>query len=156
MQERPLVPPAAPPASAPSTPPSAGTKAGQSLSPASASKAVHQKSSFRRLSDVLQPGGSASNPTVGGKKDIWLVVFSDVVLRCQRTGTTTLPLASSTASRSHSLPEMQGKGKYSTVGRRSLHTKPRNLYKLIKVTKFQPVTRCYLTLFFCNRSRLGR
>ena len=36
--------------------------------------AVRGKTSFKRLSDVLQGG-------VGGKKDMWLVVFNDVVLR---------------------------------------------------------------------------
>ncbi|KAF8580887.1 Dbl homology domain-containing protein [Ramaria rubella] len=95
-------------------------------------KGVKGKSSFRRLSDVLQPGGSTG---VGGKKDLWLVVFNDVVLRCQRTGTTSLPLASTSAGgpRSNSLPELQGKAKYATTGRRNSHTKPRNLYKFIKI-----------------------
>lgn len=132
MQERPLVPPTAPP----SAPPSSGSRTPKTGSPA---KAVQPKSSFRRLSDVLQPGGTASNPTMGGKKDLWLVSFNDVVLRCQRTGTTTLPLASSPPAdgapgRAHSLPELQSKGKYNTVGRRSVTTKPRNLYKFIKVS----------------------
>ncbi|KAG6376435.1 Dbl-like domain-containing protein [Boletus reticuloceps] len=93
-----------------------------------ATKNVKGKTSFRRLSDVLGTGTG-----VGGKKDLWLVVFNDVVLRCQRTGTTSLPLVSSTNSRTNSLPEMQGKSKYATSGRRSSHTKPRNLYKFIKI-----------------------
>lgn len=96
-------------------------------------KNVKGKSSFRRLSDVLQAGSSG----VGGKKDQWLVVFNDVVLRCQRTGTTTLPLvaaaSSSSNSRTTSLPELQGKAKYATTGRRGAHTKPRNMYKFLKV-----------------------
>lgn len=101
--------------------------------PTVASKGVKGKSSFRRLSDVLQSGGSSS---VGGRKDLWLVVFNDVVLRCQRTGTTSLPLASNSTSnsRSNSLPELHGgKAKYATTGRRNSHTKPRNLYKFIKI-----------------------
>ncbi|PBK96765.1 Dbl homology domain-containing protein [Armillaria gallica] len=85
---------------------------------------VRGKSSFKRLSDVL---GSP------GKKDMWLVVFNDVVLQCQRTGTTSLPLAAPTNSRTTSMPEMQGKAKYATTGRRNSHTKPRNLYKFIKI-----------------------
>ncbi|KAI8998521.1 Dbl domain-containing protein [Trametes punicea] len=93
-------------------------------------KNVKGKTSFKRLSDVLQAG----NGGVGGKKDLWLVVFNDVVLRCQRTGTTSLPLVSATNnSRANSLPELQGKAKYATTGRRSSHTKPRNLYKFIKI-----------------------
>lgn len=60
-----------------------------------------------------------------------MVVFNDVVLRCQRTGTTSLPLVSSTNSRTNSLPDMQGKSKYATASGR--HTRPRNLYKFIKV-----------------------
>ena len=40
--------------------------------------------SSKRLSDVVQPEGSNG---IGGETDQWLVVFNDVVLRCQRTGT---------------------------------------------------------------------
>ena len=90
-------------------------------------KGVRTKSSFKRLSDVLRPDG------FGGKKDLWLVVFNDVVLQCQRTGSTSLPIVSSTASRTNSLPELQGKTKYASLGRRNSTAKPRNLYKFIKV-----------------------
>ncbi|GLB35031.1 putative protein with domain-containing protein [Lyophyllum shimeji] len=93
------------------------------------SKGVRGKSSFKRLSDVLHSG----NNGIGGKKDLWFVVFNDVVLQCQRTGTTSLPLVSATTSRTNSLPELQGKAKYATTGRRNVHTKPRNLYKFIKI-----------------------
>ena len=90
-------------------------------------KGVRGKSSFKRLSDVLTPSGI-------GKKDLWFVIFNDVVLQCQRTGTTCLPLVAATTSRTTSLPEFQGKTKYATTGRRSAATKPRNLYKFIKVS----------------------
>ena len=94
------------------------------------------KSSFKRLSEVLQPGSSSG---VGGKRDLWLVTFNDVVLRCQRTATTTLPIASSSSasgpgvpvSRTNSMPELQGKAKY--ANRRASAGKPRNLYKFIKI-----------------------
>ncbi|KAI0375026.1 Dbl domain-containing protein [Pilatotrama ljubarskyi] len=123
VEERPLVgvnPLTDPSMAKPSTspPPTAGNP-----------KNVKGKTSFKRLSDVLQAGSSG----IGGKKDLWLVVFNDVVLRCQRTGTTSLPLVSATNSRTNSLPELQGKAKYATTGRRSSHTKPRNLYKFIKI-----------------------
>ncbi|KAF7305117.1 DH domain-containing protein [Mycena kentingensis (nom. inval.)] len=96
--------------------------------PVLGNKNVRGKSSFKRLSDVLHSGNS-----IGGKKDLWFVVFNDVVLQCQRTGTTSLPLVSSTFSRTNSLPELQGRSKYATTGRRNSHTKPRNLYKFLKI-----------------------
>ena len=95
-------------------------------------RTVKQKTSFRRISEVLGTNPSSSSPQIGSKKDLWLVVFNDVVLRCQRTGTTTLPLASSGApGRANSLPE--SKSKYATAGRRHGVLKPRNLYKFVKV-----------------------
>ncbi|EJD05815.1 Dbl domain-containing protein [Fomitiporia mediterranea MF3/22] len=127
VEERPLVTPSqtqSQPQSSPARPPppSAANNA--------SSRNVKGKSSFRRLSDVLQ---QSSQNAVGGKKDLWLVVFNDVVLRCQRTGITTLPLASSTNSRTNSLPDLQAKAKYASTGRKGAHTKPRNLYKFIKI-----------------------
>ncbi|KAI0028120.1 hypothetical protein K488DRAFT_10145, partial [Vararia minispora EC-137] len=92
--------------------------------PTSGNKAVKGKTSFKRLSDVLQPGA---------KKDVWLVVFNDVTLRCQRTGTTSLPLGSAHTNRANSMPEQGGKSKYASTGRRNSHTRPRNMYKFIKV-----------------------
>jgi hypothetical protein len=117
VEERMLTPRESSDASKPSPPP-AGT-----------TKAVKGKTSFKRFSDALQGGGG-----VGGKKDMWLVVFSDVVLRCQRTGTTSLPLGSAHASRANSMPDLQGKSKYATTGRRNSSARPRNLYKFIKAT----------------------
>ncbi|KAJ6502607.1 hypothetical protein C8R45DRAFT_626021 [Mycena sanguinolenta] len=96
--------------------------------PAMINKGVRGKSSFKRLSDVLHTGSG-----IGGKKDLWFVVFNDVVLQCQRTGTTSLPLVAATYSRTNSLPELQGRSKYATTGRRNSHTKPRNLYKFLKI-----------------------
>jgi len=90
---------------------------------------VKGKPSFKRLSDVLQSGSSG----IGGKKDLWLVVFNDVVLRCQRTGTTSLPIGGASYGRTNSMPEMQGKAKFATTGRRNSQAKPRNLYKFLKV-----------------------
>jgi hypothetical protein len=117
-----------------------GSKLGSSSPPpAINAKGVRGKSSFKRLSDVLGSGG------IGGKKDLWYVVFNDVVLQCQRTGTTSVPLAHSTANRVNSLPDMGGKSKYATTGRRNSYAKPRNLYKFIKVS---PVQEC-CGLFGC-------
>lgn len=108
------------------TPPSA---MGGATSPSSTKdRIVIKKTSFRRISEVLQPGAEKS---VGGKKDLWLVVFNDVVLRCQRTGVTSLPLAT-TNSRASSAPETQAKTKHGTT-RRAPPVRTRNLYRFIKV-----------------------
>ncbi|KZV90404.1 Dbl homology domain-containing protein [Exidia glandulosa HHB12029] len=110
-----------------------GTRSAPSSPPTSTRAGVKPKSSFKRFSDVLQPGNSSG---IGGKKDQWLVVFNDVILRCQRTGTTTLPIASATSttsSRTNSMPELQAKQKFSTNGRRASQGKPRNLYKFLKI-----------------------
>ncbi|KDQ18028.1 hypothetical protein BOTBODRAFT_171718 [Botryobasidium botryosum FD-172 SS1] len=93
-------------------------------------RVIRQKGSLKRFSDSLQPGSSSG---VGSKKDLWLVTFNDVVLRCQRTGVTTLPAGSQGTGRTNSLPEMKGRAKYYNSNRRSVHTKPRNLYKFIKI-----------------------
>ena len=76
------------------------------------------------LSDVLHPGQNS----IGGKKDLCLVVFNDVVPRYQRKGITSLLLASSTDSRMNSIPKLQAKVKYATIGNKGMHTNPRNLY----------------------------
>jgi len=80
---------------------------------------VNGKSSFKRLSDILQQGGN---------KDLWLVVFNDVVLRCQRTGITSLPIGGASYGRANP-PEAES----ATPCRRNPHARPRNLYKFIKV-----------------------
>ncbi|KZS99051.1 Dbl homology domain-containing protein [Sistotremastrum niveocremeum HHB9708] len=125
MEERPLNPDNTESPGRPSS------SSGPQPSTSSSTGAVKGKSSFKRLSDVLQPNGGSKQ--IGGKKDLWLVVFNDVVLRCQRTGITTLPLVTTLNSRTNSMPELQGKAKYATTGRRNTHSKPRNMYKLIKI-----------------------
>lgn len=131
-------------------------------------KNVKTKSSLKRLSDVL-PGSASRNNAVGGKNDLWLVKFNDVVLMCQRTGMTSLPLVTNGVSpgsaitnggasgRANSLPDY-GKSKYATTGRRPQQIKPRNLYKFIKVrvsscpALIPPLTMRFVDL---TRSRLG-
>ena len=119
VEEKPLNPSLYSPASSP----------GASSKSASGVKGKH---SFRRFSDVLQPASNSN--TFGKKKDVWLVVFNDVVLRCQRTGVTTLPLATGLNSRTNSMPELQGRTKYATTGRRAPQVKARNLYKYLSVS----------------------
>jgi hypothetical protein len=57
---------------------------------ASVRREPRAQKSFRRLSDLVSSDKKA--PTIGSKRDIWLVKFSDVILRCQRVGVTTLPI----------------------------------------------------------------
>jgi len=90
---------------------------------------VKGKPSLKRFSDLLLSGSNG----IGNKRDLWLVVFNDVVLRCQRTGVTSLPIGGASYGRTNSMPEMQGKAKFATTGRRNSHAKPRNLYKFLKV-----------------------
>ena len=95
-------------------------------------RAVKQKSSFRRFSEALGPREDKNG--LGSKRDLWLVVFNDVVLLCQRTGTTTLPLSTTTNARSNSLPDKHGTTKYATSGKRvSSQVRPRNLYRFLKI-----------------------
>ncbi|CDR99041.1 hypothetical protein [Sporisorium scitamineum] len=65
--------------------------------------ALRSKRSYRRLSDFLSSedgsSGSSKAPTMGSKKDLWLVRFSDVEIKCQRIGVTALPMVSSAALR---------------------------------------------------------
>ena len=81
--------------------------------------------------DVLRSGGGG----IGSRKDVWLVVFNDVVLRCQRTGLTSLPLgAAQSPTKTNFLFELQGSSKFDTTSRQNPSTQPRNLYKFIKVS----------------------
>lgn len=66
---------------------------------------------------------------------MWRSRFSDVSLLCEKTGTTTLPTGSKkqSSSRSDSFPDLQGRGKYATTGRRSASIRARNLYRFVKV-----------------------
>lgn len=128
----------------PSPSPPSGSPKPSSPPPVTNGKGVRGKSSFKRLSDVLHTGTG-----MGGKKDLWFVVFNDVVLQCQRVGTTSLPLVAATTSRTNSLPELQGKAKYATTGRRNSHTKPRNLYKFLKVGNSVSSLGLQVFLIFC-------
>ncbi|KAH9825103.1 hypothetical protein DFH28DRAFT_1117269 [Melampsora americana] len=80
--------------------------------------------SFRRLSDMI--GSEAKEPTMGSKRDVWLVVFSDVILRCQRVGVTRMSTNTFSSA---------AKDKKKT--RRSLPGRERNLYKFIKIERWE-------------------
>ena len=97
----------------------------------SAAAELKPKKSSRRLSDLL-PGErhkqtssgrkSGKEPSVGSKRDVWLVSFTDVVIRCQRVGITKLPLSSAQGA-AH-----PGGSRYVSLARTE-----RNLYRYLKV-----------------------
>lgn len=68
------------------------------------------------------------SPTMGSKKDIWMIVFSDVTIRCQRTGTTDIPGAFS---------RDKAKQKQEKVGRVKKRGRTRNLYKFLRVERWE-------------------
>ena len=134
VEERPIVPPD-----------SFAQTGRQKPAPLSAlNENVKGETSFRRLGDVLHPGQNS----IGRNRGPWLVVFNDVVLQCQTTSITSFPLASSTNSRTNSLPELQAKAKYATTRSGGMHTNPRNLHRFIKVK--QKVYSCENKLTLCT------
>ena len=105
--------------------------------PVGTTKALRGETYSECLSDLLQTGEGG----VEGKNDMWLVMFNDVILRCQRTSTTSLPLGSAHSSKGNSQPELQGKSDYAITGHRISTARPRNLYKFIEAS-FRPFSRC--------------
>ena len=69
-------------------------------------------------SDVLRSSGGS----IGARNDVWLVVFNDVVLRCQRTGIISLPLGVAQSEL------------HAATGCRNSSARSRNLYKFIKAS----------------------
>ena len=80
---------------------------------------------FRQLSDLLSFNG------IGGEGDLWLVVFNNVVLRCQRTGAEFLPGWGASWT-TNSTPVTQGAAKAAATVRRQPRSRLRNLYKLLE------------------------
>lgn len=95
-----------------------------------------RKKTARRLSDMTGMGSKHNDPTVkkkkepsiGSKRDVWLVSFTDVVIRCQRVGVTNLPMQNSLDAGKQSLS-------INVSQRRTvlLSAKERNLYKFLKI-----------------------
>lgn len=77
----------------------------------------------KRLSDLLPRADKP--PSVGSKRDLWLIVFSDVTIRCQRIGETEVPGPFSREK------EKQGKQGKVKKGRR------RNLYRFLKIERWE-------------------
>jgi hypothetical protein len=96
-------------------------------------KAVGRKKSFRLSTDMFRSGGGVG---IDNRKDVWLVVFNDVVLRCQRIGITSKPLGDAHSSKPNFLSELRDIPSHATAtdGSRKPSARPRNLYKFIKVS----------------------
>ena len=95
-------------------------------------------------SGVLPPGQAGGNPLFQwlsdvslagryGNLDLWFVVFNDVVLRCRRTGTTSLPRWGVYSPRTDSIQQTKGTATLDNVARTKPQSNPRNLYKFLKV-----------------------
>ncbi|KAM0750408.1 Dbl homology domain-containing protein [Meredithblackwellia eburnea MCA 4105] len=107
-----------------STPaPSSSSKAGTNSGSAKLSTPpqASTKKSIKRLSDLLPKDSNGA----GGKND-WFVIFSDVTIRCVKTGTTDIPGGFSREK------EKQGK-----QGKTKKKGKTRNLYRFVKVEKWE-------------------
>lgn len=87
------------------------------------SNPVVAKRPAKRLSDLLPRDDKP--PSVGSKRDLWLIVFSDVTIRCQRIGETEVPGSFSREK------EKQGKQGKVKKGRR------RNLYRFLKIERWE-------------------
>ena len=134
-------------------------------SPGTLRAALKSKRSYRRLSDFLTTDNQSTKaPNMGSKRDIWLVRFSDVELKCQRVGVTALPLVSSgvlqhplapgseetdTAAATDEEAKMkdefkrtrESKERMKALRNTTLRSKTRNLYKFIAVTSWKQVQR---------------
>lgn len=85
-----------------------------------------EKHASRRLSDFVagqaEKQKQKKQPNIGSKRDVWLITFTDVVIRCKRVGVTKLPMGLQ-----HYSVKDDSK-KYISLSRQQ-----RNLYKFIKV-----------------------
>ncbi|EST05826.2 Dbl homology (DH) domain protein [Kalmanozyma brasiliensis GHG001] len=113
---------------------------------------LRDKRSYRRLSDFLSSDDAASSatkaPAIGSKKDLWLVRFSDVELKCQRIGVTALPMVSSAVLRDGdqavereandlAARSKEGRERLKALRSTTLRAKTRNLYKFISVVAWR-------------------
>ncbi|SAM62734.1 uncharacterized protein UBRO_03778 [Ustilago bromivora] len=114
--------------------------------------ALRNKRSYRRLSDLLSSeergGGSSKAPALGSKKDLWVVRFSDVEIKCQRIGVTALPMVSTAALRDEGAAaeidtsdftarSKDSRGRLKALRNTTLRAKTRNLYKFVSVVAWR-------------------
>lgn len=97
----------------------------------------NKKKTVRRLSDMTGMGGNNKDngdkkkkqPSIGSKRDVWLVTFTDVVIRCQRVGVTKLPMQNVLDARGQAPLSMKDNRRRAVL----LSNKERNLYKFSKI-----------------------
>ncbi|SPO32234.1 uncharacterized protein UTRI_02791 [Ustilago trichophora] len=113
--------------------------------------ALRNKRSYRRLSDFLSSedagSGSSKAPTMGSKKDLWVVRFSDVEIKCQRIGVTALPMVSTAALRNADTEDLEAtdftarskdsRERLKALRNTTLRAKTRNLYKFVSVVAWR-------------------
>lgn len=96
---------------------------------------LHRSSSSHPSSSTLSVPvslhSSTRPPVFGSKKDIWIIEFSDVAIRCQRTGTTNLP--------SSVMQTSFKKGRSSKDSKGTMLVKERNLYRFLNVERWTTV-----------------
>ncbi|SNX83550.1 uncharacterized protein MEPE_02257 [Melanopsichium pennsylvanicum] len=116
--------------------------------------ALRNKRSYRRLSDFLssEHTGSSKAPSMGSKKDLWLVRFSDVEIKCQRIGVTALPMISTAALRNiadnadaaeasdFTARTKDSRERLKALRNTTLRAKTRNLYKFVSVVAWRNAT----------------
>jgi hypothetical protein len=75
---------------------------------------------------------TGARPKLGSKKDVWIIEFSDVILECQRVGTTNLPTSIIDQSNVFSSSPSKRKKKSKGISLGS----ERNLYKFNRVVRW--------------------
>ena len=114
--------------------------------------ALRNKRSYRRLSDFLSSedvdSGPSKAPAMGSKKDLWLIRFSDVEIKCQRIGVTALPMVSTAALRNvdgaaereatdFTARSKESRERLKALRSTTLRAKTRNLYRFISVVAWR-------------------
>ena len=81
----------------------------------------------RRLSDLITGNrNDQRQPSTGSKKDLWLIRFTDVIIRCQRVGFTSMPLGA-----------VSTRSKAKNGDRNLIPGRKRNLYKFDRVERWE-------------------
>lgn len=92
--------------------------------------------SNRRLSDMMSAmDRDKKEPSIGSKRDIWLIRLSDVIIRCHRIGITRLPLGA--------VNSMRDANKYNDK-KNSGNSTSRNLYQFLQVERWQVSSNSFL------------
>lgn len=96
---------------------------------------------------ILHPSHSQSGSSNGtnGERDLWLVVFNDVVMRCQRSGTALLPRWGASWWTTNPTFMTRATVKPVPTVRTQLRSKLRNLYKFLEARSTAHPILCGLT-----------